>query len=135
MMNRERMTTRSSRFSGNGPTSLGMSERLERVLAYPLLWVSGLILFLLERKNQNVQWHAKQSMAVFGPLSIIYFLVKFLGGIIGLIPLIGGLLGIVFGFILTVIFWVIIVLAVWLMIMAWFRPNYRLPFISDWLRY
>ena len=62
MMNRERMTGR-SRFTGDGPTSLGMNERLERVLAYPLGWVTGLILFVLERKNRNVQWHAKQSMA------------------------------------------------------------------------
>lgn len=135
MMNRERMTSSSRRMMGDGPTSLGLSERLERVLAYPLLWVSGLILFLIERKNQNVQWHAKQSMAVFGPLCILWWLVGFLGGILSHIPLIGFLFGIVLGFLGTIIFWVIIVLAVWLIIMAWFRPNYRLPFISNWLRY
>jgi uncharacterized membrane protein len=120
---------------GDGPTSLGLSERLERVLAYPLLWVSGLILFLLERKNQNVQWHAKQSMAVFIPLSILYFLVGLLGSFLGAIPLIGFLFAIALGFLHSIIFWVMIVLAVWLMIMAWVRPNYRLPFISNWLRY
>lgn len=134
MMNRERMTGR-SRYTGDGPTSLGLSERVERVLAYPLGWITGLILFLLERKNQNVQWHAKQSMAVFGPLSIIYFLIGFLGGILSNIWGIGFLLGIAFGFLHSVIFWIMIVLAVWLMIMAWFRPNYRLPIISSWLRY
>ncbi len=120
---------------GDGPTSLGLSERLERVLAYPLLWVSGLILFLLERKNQNVQWHAKQSMAVFIPLSILYFLVGLLGSFLGAITLIGFLFAIALGFLHSIIFWVMIVLAVWLMIMAWVGPNYRLPFISNWLRY
>lgn len=134
MMNRERMTGR-SRYTGDGPTSLGLSERLERVLAYPLGWVTGLILFLLERKNQNVQWHAKQSMAVFGPLSIIYFLVNLIGGLLSHIWLIGSVLGLVFGFVSSIIFWVMIVLAVWLIIMAWFRPTYRLPFVSNWLRY
>lgn len=134
MMNRERMTGR-SRYTGDGQTSLGLSERLERVLAYPLGWITGLILFLLERKNQNVQWHAKQSMAVFGPLSIIYFLIGLLGGILSNIWGIGLLLGIVFGFLHSIVLWVMIVLAIWLMIMAWFRPNYRLPIISSWLRY
>lgn len=134
MMNRERMTG-SSRYRGNAPTSLGLSERLERVLAYPLGWVSGLILFLLERRNQNVQWHAKQSMAVFGPLSIVYFLVTLLAGILGNIWLIGGILGLVLGFLANIVLWVGIILAVWLMIMAWLKPAYRLPFVSNWLRY
>lgn len=134
MMNRERMTG-SSRYRGDAPTSLGLNERVERVLAYPLGWVTGLILFLLERKNQNVQWHAKQSMAVFGPLSILWWLVGLLAGLLGNIWLIGGVLSLVLGFLANIVLWVMIVLAVWLMIMAWFRPNYRLPFVSNWLRY
>lgn len=134
MMNRERMT-RSSRLVGDGPTTLGLSERVERVLAYLFLWVGALILFLIERRNQNVQWHARQSMAVFGPLSILWWLAGFLGGILSHIPLIGFLFGIAFGFLSSVFFWVMVILAIWLIIMAWFRPNYRLPFISNWLRY
>ncbi len=121
--------------TGDGPTSIGLSERVERVLTYPLGWVTGLIFFLFERRNQNVQWHAKQSMAVFGPLSIVYFLVKIIAGILGMIPLIGGFFALILGFLLTIIMWVAIILVVWLMIMAWFRPAYRLPFISSWLRY
>jgi uncharacterized membrane protein len=134
MMNRERMTG-SRRYQGDAPTSLGLNERWERVLAYPLGWISGLILFLIERRNQNVQWHAKQSMAVFGPLSLIYFLVNLLGGILANVWLIGWVLSIVFAFLSSIILWVMIVLAVWLIIMAWFRPTYRLPIISNWLRY
>lgn len=121
--------------TGDGPTSMGLSERAERVLTYPLGWVTGLIFFLFERRNQNVQWHAKQSMAVFGPLSIVYVLVKIIAGILGLIPLIGGFFALILGFLLTIIMWVAIILAVWLMLMAWFRPTYRLPFLSSWLRY
>jgi len=120
---------------GDGPTSLGLSERLERVLAYPLGWVSGLILFVLERRNRNVQWHAKQSMAVFGPLALLWLIVKVISFILGLIPLIGGLFVFVLGFLLTIIVWVGVILALWLMFRAWFKPDYRLPFISNWLRY
>ncbi|HEU5381408.1 MAG TPA: hypothetical protein VFV38_38790 [Ktedonobacteraceae bacterium] len=121
--------------TGDGPTSLGLSERLERVLAYPLLWVSGLLLFLVERKNRNVQWHAKQSMAVFGPLSILYFLVGILGDLLGKIWVIGFLFSVGLGFLHLILFWVMVVLAIWLIVMAWFKPDYRLPFISSWLRY
>ncbi len=134
MMNRERMT-QSSRRRGDGPTSLGLSERLERVLTYPLGWLSGLIFFFIERKNRNVQWHAKQSMAVFIPLSILWWIVSHIGGLFGGIPLIGWLFGIVFGFLNLIFFWVIVLLAVWLMLMAWLKPDYRLPIVSNWLRY
>lgn len=121
--------------AGDGPTTLGLSERLERVLAYPLFWVSGLILFLIERRNRNVQWHAKQAMAVFGPLSILWWLVGLLKGLFSGIWVIGWLFGLGFGLLSGIIFWVMVALAVWLMIMAWFKPDYRLPFVSSWLRY
>lgn len=135
MMNRERMARSSSRMNGNGPTTLGLSERLERVLTYPLGWVTGLFFFLVERRNRNVQWHAKQSMAVFIPLSILWWVVGFLGGLLKGIIVIGFVFGAVFGFLQFILFWVIVVVAVWLMLMAWLKPDYRLPFVSSWLRY
>jgi uncharacterized membrane protein len=118
---------------GNGPTSLGLSERLERVLAYPLLWLSGLFFFVFERRNRNVQLHARQSLLVFGPLCIAWWLVSVLGGLLSNIWLIGWLIGFVFGLLGWVFLWVVIILAVWLMIMAWFKPDYRLPFVGKWL--
>jgi uncharacterized membrane protein len=133
MMNRERMS-RSSRMAGDGPTSLGLSERLERVLCYVLLWASGLFFFLVERKNRNVQWHAKQAMAVFIPLSILSWLLGVLGHLLGNIWLIGGLISLGFGLLSGILFWVMIVLAVWLIIMAWFKPDYRLPIVSNFIR-
>src|SRR5947207_2998492 len=42
-------------------TTLGLGERLERVLAYAFFWVSGIVLLLFE-KNRNVRWHALQSI-------------------------------------------------------------------------
>jgi uncharacterized membrane protein len=134
MMNRERMT-RSSRTMGDGPTTLGLSERLERVLTYPFLWVGALFFFFIERKNRNVQWHAKQSMAVFIPLSILWWVISLLKGLFSGIWVIGWLLGIGFGFVLFILSWVILLLAVWLMVMAWLKPDYHLPFVSNWIRY
>ncbi len=58
-------------------TTLGLNERLERVLAYAFGWISGLLLFLFE-KNRNVRWHAMQSMIVFGSLSVLIVAVNML---------------------------------------------------------
>lgn len=131
MMNRDRMTRNSTRRYNT--TTLGLDERLERVLAYPLGWISGLILFVFE-KNANVRWHAVQSMAVFGSLSILLFLVDLVKGLLGWIPVLSILTNFGLGLLASAIWWVMILLAIWLMIMAWLHPNYRLPFVGDLLR-
>jgi len=118
----------------NRMTSLGFDERLERVLAYSLGWVSGLILFFLE-KNRNVRWHAVQSMVTFGSLSILMFAISLLKGFLAWIPLLGWLTSAGLGLLLSVLWWVTIILWVWLMVMAFVKEDYRLPFVSDFVRY
>jgi uncharacterized membrane protein len=115
-------------------TTLGMNERLERVLAYAFGWVSGIILFFLE-KNRNVRWHAAQSMVTFGTLSILMFAVSLLRGFLAWIPLLGWLTSAALGLLLSALWWVFVILWVWLMIMAFVQEDYRLPFVSNWVRY
>jgi uncharacterized membrane protein len=142
MMNRDRMTR--GRAYSSGATTFGLPERLERTLIYPLslllglfvpavgwllAWLLGIGVFFFE-KNRNVRWHALQAATVFGSLSVllavVWLLIRFLGGIL----LIGGVISIGLGLLSSVIFWVMIILAVFLTIMAWLRPDYRLPFVS-----
>jgi uncharacterized membrane protein len=119
-----------------GPqTSLGMDPRLERVLAYAFFWVSGIILFFLERKDRSVRWHAAQSMVTFGLLFLLMFGVSMLSNFLSWIPILGGLTSLGLGLLLRALGWVIGILWVWLMINAWFKPDYRLPFIGNWIRY
>jgi uncharacterized membrane protein len=118
----------------NRMTSIGLNERLERVLAYSLGWVSGIILFFLE-KNRNVRWHAAQSMVTFGLLSIIMFAVSLLKGFLSFIPLLGWVTSAALGLLLTALWWVTIILWIWLMVMAFVRDDYHLPIISNWVRY
>nr|MBA2285488.1 hypothetical protein [Ktedonobacteraceae bacterium] len=113
-------------------TTLGLSERLERVLAYLFGWVSGLLLFLVE-KNRNVRWQAAQSLVTFGSLSLLSFGVGLLRNILGWIPIIGGLTVPGLTLLLTVLGWVTVLLWIWLMVMAWNHPNYRLPFVCTWV--
>jgi uncharacterized membrane protein len=129
----------------NGGTTLGLPERWERTLIYPLsllaglfipgvgwliAWLIGLLVYFFE-KNRNVRWHALQAMAVFGPLSILLALVKLISGLLGWVPVIGFLSTLGLGLLGFVIFWIMIILAVYLTVMAFFRPTYRLPFVAN----
>jgi uncharacterized membrane protein len=116
-------------------TSLGLDERVERVLAYALGWVSGVILFLIEKKNRNVRWHAAQSMVTFGILSLLMWGVSILRWILGGIPLLNILTNFGLGLLWDGLWWLSLILWLWLMIMAWVREDYRLPFVGDWVRY
>ena|SRR5712692_8525900 len=112
-------------------TTLGLNERLERVLTYSLFWFSGLLFFIFE-KNRSVRWHAVQSMLVFGTLSFLMFAVSLLQGFLGGIPLLGWLVAAGLGLLFNVLWWVMIGLWLWLMVMAWIRPDYRLPIVGNW---
>lgn len=114
-------------------TTLGLDERVERVLAYAFGWVSGLILFFLER-NRTVRWHAAQSMIAFGTLSLLIFAVSMLKGMLAWIPLLGLLTSFGLGLLINILWVATLLLWVWLMAMAWMRPDYRLPYISEWVR-
>ena len=113
------MYNRNYSSSSSSPTSLGIDERWERVLAYAFIWVSGLILLFVEHRNQTVRRHAMQSVVVFGGLGILGWLVGSFGHLLGWVPLIGGIFGLIGGLIGFVMF------ALWilLMVLAYFSPN------------
>ncbi|HTI14485.1 MAG TPA: hypothetical protein VL461_07950 [Dictyobacter sp.] len=114
-------------------TSLGLDERVERVLTYSLFWISGLFFFLLE-KNPNVRRHAIQSMVTFGALSIIIFGVGMLDNMLAWIPLLNLITTFGLGLLQRMLWFVWFILWIWLMVMAFTRTNYRLPIVNAILR-
>lgn len=142
MMNRDRLTR--GRSYTDTQTRLGLPERVESALVYPLslllglfvpvigwvlAWVLGLGVFYFE-KNRNVRRHGLQSAFVFGTLSVILAVLGVLKLFLGGIFVIGGMIAFGLGLLWLVIFWAMIILAVFLTIMAFMRPDYRLPYIS-----
>ncbi|HEY7832148.1 MAG TPA: hypothetical protein VIG30_01170 [Ktedonobacterales bacterium] len=113
--------------SYESPTTLNISERWERVLCYAFLWVGGLVMFIIERRNSNVRRHAAQSMLVFGSLSILLWVFSSLGWLFGHIPLLGWLFVAGFGAVHGIIFTVGVILFVLLIVMALLTPNFFLP--------
>ena len=143
MMNRDRLT-RGGSYTTN-QTRLGLPERVESALIYPLslllglfvpfigwvlAWLLGLGVFYFER-NRTVRRHGLQSAFVFGSLSVLLAVVGLLKVFLGGIPVLGLLATAVLGLLGWVIIWVMIILAVFLTIMAWFRPDYHLPIIGN----
>ncbi len=106
----------------SAPTVLGVDERIERVLCYLGLWVTGLIFLVIERKNPTVRRHALQSVVVFGALSLILWIISAFGGVLGAIPLIGLLFSVGFGLVHAIVWLAGAALWIWLMFAAWFSP-------------
>ncbi|HEY7350520.1 MAG TPA: hypothetical protein VH599_19585 [Ktedonobacterales bacterium] len=90
-------------------TSLGFSERTERVLAYLVPILSGLF-FLTVEQNRSVRRHAWQAIMIFVPIFVIYFILSFLSGI--------WVIGLLFGFVAALVKWIGITLWVLLMLAA-----------------
>ncbi len=100
-----------------GKTSLGIEQNLEGLLCYVLGWITGIIFLLLEKENKFVRFHAIQSIAVFGAITVIAI-------ILGFIPIIGWILGYLIGA-LAFILWVV------LMVKAYQGQKYKLPWAGD----
>ena len=120
-------------------TVLGLDERLERVLAYSFGWISGLLLLLIETRStessRNVRWNAAQSVLTFGTLSLLMLGVSILKGMLGWVPILSLLTNFGLGLLLNILWWTTLLLWIWLMVMAWMYPRYRLPYVSNWLRF
>ena len=100
-----------------GRSSLGMQENTAALLAYLFGWVSGLIIFLIERKSPYVRFHALQSLITFGALSLII-------SIFSRIPVVGVLIAVAGG-IASFVFWILG------MVKAYAGELYRFPIVGD----
>jgi uncharacterized membrane protein len=98
-------------------TSLNLEENVEGALCYIFGWISGIIIFLLEKESKFVRFHALQSTITFLGLtiaSIFFNIIPFFGWIIS------SLIGLL-GFAL----WIV------LMIKAYQGEMYTLPIAGD----
>jgi uncharacterized membrane protein len=94
-----------------------MSENVAALIAYLFGWLSGLIIFLLEKESRFVRFHALQSLIFFGAMSLIL-------GVLGRIPVIGWVFAVVGG-IATFGYWIIG------MIKAYQGELFRFPVVGD----
>jgi uncharacterized membrane protein len=98
-------------------TSTGLDENVAGLLCYVLGWISGLVFFLIEKKNKFVRFHAMQSIIVFGTLTVASI-------VLGWIPFIGFVISWIIS-ILALILWII------LMIKAFQGEKFKLPWAGN----
>jgi uncharacterized membrane protein len=105
-----------------------MSENLAGLLSYVLGWITGIILYLID-KRPFVRFHAAQSMVVFGGLHIISIV---LGMFFGVGMFARGFAGFSATWaLLGLIDIVSLVLWILLMIKAYQHERFRVPVAAD----
>ncbi len=92
---------------------MGMQPNMAAGLSYVAGWVTGIIFFLLEKRNPFVRFHAMQSILFFGGLSVLsivlsmasWFSPSFLAlafscvsGVLGLVGFVGWIVLLINGF-------------------------------------
>ncbi len=104
-------------------TSIGLEPNVAGLLCYVLGWITGLIIFLLEKENKFVRFHALQSIVTFGAFTVLWIVFSVLMGI----QYIGTLF-----WVLNIISWILaFVLWIVLMVKAYQGEKYKLPVAGD----
>lgn len=99
----------------------GSNEKLVGALAYLLGPVTGVVLLLVEKKNDYVRFHAMQSTLLFGAILLLNI-------VLGIIPVLGWVIALILSPIIalgTFIIWLV------LMWKAYNGERYKLPYFGD----
>jgi len=99
-------------------SSAGMSADIAGLLCYLLMWITGIVFIVIEKKSTFVKFHAWQSIMTFGVLTVALL-------ILGPIPFIGRILWTLI-FVLMIILWII------LLIQAGTGKMWKVPGVGDW---
>ena len=106
-----------------------MTPNRAAIFSYALGWVSGLVFFVMERKNSFVRFSAAQSFLFFGGVTVLQVIIR----AIAAIPFLGTvLLAPILGLIGTVV--TIAALATWLFLMfqAYRGVKVKIPIVGDY---
>jgi len=118
-------------------TSMNLEENVAGLLCYLAIWVTGIIFFLLEKKNKTVRFHAMQSILTFLPLTIIGWIFY---GLLGISYETGTVLGATYSYPTGYsVFWYIgmlinlLMFILWLILMfkAYQGEKFKLPVVGD----
>ena len=66
-------------------SSIGLESNIGGLLSYVLGWITGLVFFLMEQKDEFIRFHAMQSIIVFGALTVVLIVL----GMLQMLPVIG----------------------------------------------
>lgn len=104
-------------------SSTGLDPNVAGTLSYVLGWVTGLIFFLIEERDEFIRFHAMQSIVTFGAVTAAHIALGFLRSV----PYAGVPFAVLqpIAALLTFVLWVV------LMVKAYQREWYKLPWAGD----
>lgn len=100
-----------------GESTLGMQPNIAGLLCYFLGFVTGLVFYLVEKKNKFIRFHAMQSIVVFGAIFVINIVLM-------AIPVLGFLANALLS-LLSLVLWIL------LMVKAYQGEYFKLPIAGD----
>ena len=101
-------------------TSMNLEENIASLLCYVLLWITGIIFYLIEKENKTVRFHAMQSILTFLPLTILSFIINAISWYFFFIWWLSWII-----FLLTFILWLVLI------IKAYQGEKFKLPIVGD----
>lgn len=99
----------------------GSNERLMSALSYLLGPITGIVILLVEKKNDFVRFHAMQSTVVFGAILLINI-------VLGIVPVLGWIIALILSPIIALVTFVLWLLLMW---KAFNGEKYKLPYFGD----
>lgn len=100
------------------PSSTGIDPKVAGLLCYLGMFITGILFLALEKKSRFVKFHAMQSILVTLVLIVLNI-------VLGFIPIIGWLVGLLLSP-LTFVLWIV------LMVLALQGKWFKLPIIGDY---
>lgn len=114
-------------------SSTGMQSQIAVLIAYIFGWIGGLIIYLIEKENKFVKYHAMQAL-ILGIIEVACVLV--ISVILGLIPYIGWFFFSWLGYAASAICWIFGIIAI---VKAFSGEIFRIPGVSKladkWVKY
>ena len=108
----------------NAKSSTGMEPKIACLLAYLFSWLGGLIIFLIEKENKYVKFHALQAL-ILGVLEMAIIIVFF--WILGWIPFVG-IIFFIIGWLAVVVCYIFAIIAI---IKSFQGERYYIPFLRS----
>jgi uncharacterized membrane protein len=117
--------------ANSGPTRIGLPANVAGALAYLLGAITGVIIYVLERENRFVRFHAAQSILVSCVMFLLGIVLGIVGSILGLVPVLGW----IGTMLLSVGLWLVtFVLWLFLMWQAYQGREWEAPFVGAFAR-
>lgn len=108
-------------------TETGLDENVAAALSYVLGFLTGIVMFLIESENDQVRFHAAQSIVIFGILFVASIALNFVQAIAAFSDIIGLVLGPILGLLGLVLWLGGLILWIYLLVRTYQGEDPRIP--------